>query len=247
VEAQKRHPDAHSTARSVRILSYNVRHGEGLDGKIDLARIARVVRDLNPDLVALQEIDKATGRTGGVDQMKEFGNLTDMHYAFGSFMDYSGGEYGMGILSRGPIREAVNHVLPPGYEPRSALAVRVALGNAGREMLFVGAHLFETAEERLAQAAKLAELFKDEMAPVILAGDFNSEPDSGVIALLKRYWEVPDKGDDHLTWPSDNPEVEIDYIMFRPADGFEVIEHRLIHEPLASDHRPLLLELRVLK
>lgn len=247
METQKRHPDANLTARSVRMLSYNVRHGEGMDGKVDLARIARVVRSLNPDLVALQEIDKATGRTGRVDQMKELGGLTGMHYAFGSFMDYAGGEYGMGILSAVPIREAVNFALPPGYEPRSALAARVEVGDASREILFVGVHLFETAEERLAQAAKLVELFKDEVAPVILAGDFNSGPDSGVIKLLKRYWEVPDKGDDHLTWPSDNPEVEIDYIMFRPADRFEVIEHRLVHEPLASDHRPLLLELRVLE
>jgi endonuclease/exonuclease/phosphatase family metal-dependent hydrolase len=247
VETRKRQPDAGSTAKSVRILSYNVRHGEGMDGGIDLARIARVVRNLNPDLVALQEIDKATGRTGRVDQVRELGSLTGMHYAFGSFMDYDGGEYGMGILSIGPIREAMNFALPPGYEPRSALAVRVELGDGSRETLFVGVHLFETAQERLAQAAKLVELFKDEMAPVILAGDFNSEPDSEVIRLLKRYWEVPDKGDDHLTWPSDSPEVEIDYIMFRPADRFEVIEHRLVHEPLASDHRPLLLELRFLR
>jgi endonuclease/exonuclease/phosphatase family metal-dependent hydrolase len=246
VETQKRHADADLKARPVRMLSYNVRHGEGMDGKVDLARIAWVVRSLNPDLVALQEIDRVAGRTGRVDQMKELGNLTGMHYAFGSFMDYDGGEYGMGILSTIPIKEAVNFALPPGYEPRSALAVRVALGVASREILFVGVHLFETAEERLAQANTLIELFKDEMAPVILAGDFNSEPGSGVIKLLKRYWEVPDKGVDHLTWPSDNPEVEIDYIMFRPADRFEVVEQRVIDEPLASDHRPLVLELQLL-
>jgi len=227
----------------IRILSYNILHGEGLDGKIDLGRTARVISQLDPDLACLQEIDKGTKRAGGVDQMLELGQKTAMYHAFGKFMDYAGGEYGMGILSKRPIKEATNHELPPGTEPRSALAARIDFQEAGQEILLVGIHLYETAQQRLAQAQKLVALFKNEAAPVILAGDFNSEPDSQVIRFLKGHWEVPSKGDDHLTWPSNDPQVEIDYIMYRPADRFAVSAYRVIQEPLVSDHRPILLEL----
>lgn len=227
----------------IRILSYNILHGEGLDGQIDLGRAARVISQLEPDVACLQEIDKGTQRTGGVDQMRELGQLTEMHHAFGKFMDYAGGEYGMGLLSKHPIKEATNHELPPGAEPRSALAARIEMQEAGQEILCVGIHLYETLQERLAQAQKLVALFRNEEIPVILAGDFNSEPDSQVISFLKRHWEVPSKGNDHLTWPSDDPQVEIDYIMYRPADRFAVAAYRVLQEPLVSDHRPILLEL----
>jgi endonuclease/exonuclease/phosphatase family metal-dependent hydrolase len=229
----------------IRILSYNILHGEGLDGKIDLGRAARVILQLDPDVACLQEIDKGTRRTGRVDQMLELGQLTHMHHVFGKFMDYAGGGYGMGVLSKRPIQEAINHPLPPGTEPRSALAARIGFQEAGQEMLFVGIHLYETAQERLAQAQKLVALFKNETVPVILAGDFNSEPDSQVISFLKEHWEVPSKGDDPRTWPSDHPQVEIDYIMYRPADRFAVAEYRVIQEALVSDHRPILLELKL--
>src|SRR3990172_3828554 len=78
----------------VRVLTYNIHHGEGTDGRIDLARIAAVIQRLAPDVVALQEVDKLTSRSEGVDQAAELGRLTKLHAAFGKAMDYAGGEYG---------------------------------------------------------------------------------------------------------------------------------------------------------
>ena len=226
-----------------RLLTYNIRHGEGMDRQLNLERTAGVINRLNPDIVFLQEVDNGTNRTNKVDQAKELGQLTGMYSAFGKFMDYDSGEYGMAILSRLPIKETQNYVLPPGAEPRSALAARIEVD--GKEIVFVGIHFYRTAEERHAQAQKVVDLFRDEPLPVVLGGDFNSTPDSEAINLLKQHWMIPAKGTDHLTFPSDSARTEIDYIMVRPKDRFEIISIQVVTEPLASDHRPVLLEVKL--
>ncbi len=229
---------------TLRILAYNVRHGAGMDDVVDLTRAARVIRELQPDVVALQEIDNRTTRTDGVDQAARLGELTGMHAAFGTFMNYAGGQYGMALLSKYPLSDVTNHRLPDGAEPRSALAARIRPDDPASDVVIVGIHLYSSAEERLAQAQRIVDILEDERAAVILVGDFNSTPDSPVISLLARTWTIPDKGTDHLTFPSHDPSREIDYIMYRPTDRFEVIALDVIDEPLASDHRPVLLELR---
>ena len=158
-------------------------------------------------------------------------------------MPYQGGEYGMAILSRWPVVGTTNHRLPDGAEPRSVLGVRVRSPVTGREIEFVGIHLYRSAEERLAQATRLAEVYSASDVPVILAGDFNSTPESEVIALLRRDWHFIDKGTDRLTFSSMAPDREIDFVAFRPAGGFRVLERRLLDEPVASDHRPVFVEL----
>lgn len=216
-----------------------------MDRVVDLERIARVINELEPDVVALQEVDSMVERTGRVDQTTVLGELTGMHAIFGTFFDYQGGRYGMSLLSRYPFVSYTNHRLPKGVEHRSALAGTVRIGDDGPEIIVVGIHLVWTGEERLSQAARLVEIFADESRPVILAGDFNSLPDSDVMALLRRHWHVPDKESNGLTFPADAPDREIDYILYRPRDRFEVVSLRVIDERLASDHRPLLLEVRL--
>ncbi len=230
---------------TLRILAYNIKHGLGMDGAIDLERIARVINELQPDVVTLQEVDSVVERTSGVDQTTVLGELTGMHSVFGTFFDYQGGRYGMALLSKYPFISYTNYLLPKGVEHRAALAGRIKVGGDGPEVVVVGIHLVWTGEERYSQAARLIEIFEGEEAPVILAGDFNSRPDSDVMALVREAWHIPDKGEDHFTFPSDAPDREIDYIVYRPRDRFEVVEHRVIDEPVASDHRPLLLELRL--
>ncbi len=228
---------------TIRLLAYNIHHGEGMDERLDLERIARLISSVDPDLVAIQEVDRVVERTGRVDQAAALGDLTGMTALFGGFMEYQGGHYGMALLSRWPVVESRNHRLPDGAEPRTALTARVRSPATGREIVFVGIHFYRTAEERWSQASRVMEIFAAEEAPVILAGDFNSEPDSEVIRGLAEVWTLPGKGADRLTFPSYGPEREIDFIMYRPADRFEVIRHVVLDEPVASDHRPVLLEL----
>ena len=104
----------------LRVLTYNIHHGEGMDRLFDYERLARIIRDAKPDLVALQEVDNATERSQGVDQATRLGELTKMHAAFGRAMYYSGGQYGEAVLSRFPIIDSRARVLPfrYGQEPR---------------------------------------------------------------------------------------------------------------------------------
>lgn len=234
---------------TLRVLAYNIKHGQGMDGRVDLERAAEVIRRLDPDVVTLQEVDRGVERTGGVDQARRLGELTGMEAVFGPFMAYDGGEYGMAVLSRLPVLRRVNHRLPDGAEPRSALEVRVGVGPERRQVAVVGIHLYRTPEERLAQAEALAAALSDESdeaLPVVLAGDFNSPPDSRVLARLEDAgWSVLPKDGPRATFPADAPDREIDYVMLRPAGAFEVVEHRVVDEPRVSDHRPVLAVLRM--
>lgn len=223
---------------TVRVLCYNVHHGEGTDGKVDLARVARVIRDADPDLVALQEVDNKTKRTGGVDQTAEYARLTGLHAAFGKAINYEGGEYGQAVLSRVPMTAPAVHQLPgePDREQRIAFAVRVTLG--GRELTFATTHLHHISEPfRQRQAAKLNDLFGADDRPMILAGDLNATPDSKPLEILKAKWAVA--GTPTPTYPSVKAAKQLDYVLSRPA-ALGAVSFRVIDEPLASDHRPVL-------
>jgi len=224
---------------ALRVMSYNVRHGLGMDDVIDLERVARVIERVRPDVVALQEIDVGCARSGAIDEARRLGELCGMHAAFGRFMDYDGGEYGMAMLSRHEILAVENIALPPGDEPRTSLAIRIRPDDAGPELVIVGVHFYRTDEERLAQARTLAAHLANETAPVILAGDFNSPPDGPVLVALEESWTNAPKGEDRLTWPSDAPEVEIDHLLYRPAHCLRVLRVDVLDEAIVSDHRPL--------
>jgi endonuclease/exonuclease/phosphatase family metal-dependent hydrolase len=228
---------------TIRILAYNTHHGEGLDGVLNLDRIGRLITETDPDVVTLQEIDRVVERTGGVDQAAEYGALTGMESRFGDFMEYQGGHYGMAVLSRLPILETVNHRLPDGAEPRTALTIRVMLPGTGREAVISGIHFYRTEEERLAQAEALMDALAAEDGLVILAGDFNSLPGSPVLGVLDREWAVVEKTGTPFTFPADEPAREIDFILVRPDRGFRVLEYRVLDEPVASDHSPILMVL----
>lgn len=227
--------------RTLRVLSYNVHHGEGVDGELDLPRIARVIRAADPDVVALQEMDDKTTRTGGVDQTAELARLTGMNGVFGKAIDLQGGGYGQAVLSRGPLGKAVVHPLPgePKTEPRIALAVPLAVGD--REVLFVTTHLHHQGDElRQKQAAELNRLLADGDRPVILAGDLNATPDSKPLAILAAKWANATSGRELFTIPVETPTRQIDYVLFRPSDTFRVVRATVLSEAVASDHRPIL-------
>ena len=227
---------------TLRILAYNIHHAEGMDEVIDLHRIADLIREVNPDLVALQEVDSVVTRTNGVDQAAELGRLTGLTPVFGRFMAYQGGAYGMALLSRLDILDSDNLRLPDGDEPRTSVSATVQTPG-GRQFRFSGIHFYRTEEERLAQAMKLEDYLADGGLPEILAGDFNSEPGGAVMNYLGERWTTLSKGEDNLTFSSFDPVREIDFVLVRPADAFEVLQHRLLDDPVMSDHRPVFTEL----
>ncbi|WP_212002714.1 endonuclease/exonuclease/phosphatase family protein [Chitinophaga sp. HK235] len=234
--------------QKVKVLTYNIHHGENIKGELDLQGIANVILATNPDLVALQEVDSVTQRTKHTDQLKELASITGMYTYFAKAMDFDGGGYGTGILSRFPIAEAVTVPLPsakPGAEPRVAGVITVKL--PGDSLLrFASTHLDSEkhAGDRIAQAITLAEYFRETQTPVILAGDFNATPNAKEIQILKKIF-TDATAQMGPTFPADSPRVKLDYIMYHPKHHWNVTGARVIEEAVASDHRPLLSDLEL--
>ena len=239
-----------SAPPQVRVLTYNIRHGEGLDGKVDLARTARIIAEVQPDLVALQEVDNKTQRTGGIDQAAELQRLTGMHGAFGKAINYAGGQYGAAILSRWPLLQVAPGVLPasPDHEMRPALIVRLRPGRGIPDLVFASTHLdHQNEQERLMQAGRLLALLGPSGdRPVILGGDLNAVPESPVLELFAKDWLNPTAGQDRFTIPAEQPRRQIDYVLAYPRGYWRVAETEVL-ESAASDHRPLLVTLEWVK
>ena len=227
----------------LRVLSYNIHHGEGTDGKLDLERIAGVIRSVSPDVVALQEVDRDTARTGRIDQPAELARLTEMKAIFERNIPYQGGEYGNAVLTRLRTKEHKNHLLPSHHqgEQRGALAVELQVGPENQTVLFIATHFdYRPPEgERLASAKLVNELARRRPElPTILAGDLNALPDSRTLSELAPAWKRAN-ADVLPTFPAADPQRQIDYILVHPAARWKVIETRVLDEPSASDHRPI--------
>ncbi|QDU74470.1 hypothetical protein Pan97_14780 [Bremerella volcania] len=239
--------DDKSTQR-LRTVSYNIRHGAGNDWKVDLEKTAALLRNLSPDVVGLQEVDNGVKRSGNIPQAEALGKQLGMHAAFGKFMDLQGGQYGMGLLSRHPIESVTEVQLPKGNEPRVALAARIALPS-GQSIVAVNVH-FDWVDDdtyRFAQAEALSKYLKQLDVPYILLGDFNDVRGSRTLKLLSENTIEAKKPEDRrLTWPSDKPEMEIDFIFGSPAKRWSAPVCRVLEAPETSDHCPVfsVLELR---
>lgn len=237
-------------AKQIRVLSYNIHHGEGMDGRVDLERIAAIIRSVRPDLVALQEVDVRTQRSGDVDQAAYLANRTGMQVVFGSNLEYQGGLYGNAVLSRFPILEYRNHDLPnpADTEPRGVLEVTIDLeGNARRKLIFLATHLDNRAAVNRIAAAEWINTYAQgrEDVPLLLAGDLNAIPEDEVMEVIASSWNRA--GQEPMpTVPVDDPQHQIDYVLYRPAGAWKPIEARVLPEPVASDHLPVLAVLELL-
>jgi endonuclease/exonuclease/phosphatase family metal-dependent hydrolase len=227
-----------------RIASYNIRHGRGSDDRVDLERTAAVLRRLDADVIALQEVDERVTRSGVEDQAARLGELLGMHHAFGSFMEYQGGRYGLAILSRCPIAAAEPVRLTDGNEPRVALVVTVA-PPGGTAIRVIDVHFDWVADDafRFAQATQVALLLDTMRTPYVLAGDFNDQPGSRTLRLFReRAVEAVKADDDRLTFSATEPRREIDFVFVGPDRSWRNASARVITEPIASDHRPVVAE-----
>lgn len=221
------------------VTSYNIHHGEGMDRVLDIDRIAGVISSTAPDLVALQEIDRGCTRSGNRDTLAELSEALGMAYCFGKTIDLQGGEYGIGVLSRFPIMSSRTHLLPSEDEQRCVLETTVDTGDITGLLCFASVHMdFPSEEVRIRQISALLEVFRDRSGPIILAGDFNDERShTSVKMMAEAGWEILDR-DGQKTFPSPEPEIEIDFVMLRNL-GHIAAQSCVVDERVASDHCPV--------
>ena len=234
----------------LRILSYNIHHAEGVDGKLDVPRIAQVILSVDPNLVALQEVDKNTIRTGKVNQDIELSRLTKMNSVFGSNITFQGGQYGNAILSKFPIIKNKNFLLPnvDSGEQRGLLQSQIQISNK-ENVLFFSTHLDHRRSdtERLASAKAINQIISlDNKSPAILAGDFNDVPDSPTLNELGKVWLRTNKKI-LRTIPASKPSRQIDYIFVQPKERWKIIESQILDEDIASDHRAIFSIIELIK
>jgi endonuclease/exonuclease/phosphatase family metal-dependent hydrolase len=238
----------------LRILCYNIHYGQGNDGVYDLERLAAVIKAVDPDLVALQEVDVVVRRSGGVHQAQRLGELTGLTVHYGPTQHYEGGLFGNAVLTKLPVKDVLIHPLPYTEAtperttyPRGFVAVTVE-GPGGKPVRFVSTHFQHNVEEdRVAEAKAVNGLIADRRdgVPVILAGDINATPESEPMKILLTKWQNVTDEPAAPTVPSKEPTSRIDYLFFRKDDPFEPVEARVIPEAMASDHRPVFAVLRI--
>ena len=255
-KAPRRQPRS-LAADTLRVMTYNVHSCIGMDGKLAPERIARVIARYAPDVVALQELDVGRVRTEGMDQAHLIARYLEMDFHFHPAMHIEEERYGDAILTHLPMRLVKADVLPglpgkPGLEPRGALWVAIELN--GVEYQVMNTHLGLLSRERLLQAEAL--LGPDWLGhpqcrePVVLCGDFNALPSSQVCRRLRtRVDDAQIELESHRPrrmFPGRFPAARIDHVFMDSA--VEVLDVEVPDTELArvaSDHLPLIVELRI--
>jgi len=229
---------------TITIMSYNVHNAKGLDNITDYQRLADVIIREAPDIVTLQELDSVTGRSNGVDVLKEIAKKTWMYDVYGSSIVYDGGKYGLGVLSKERPLSTISIPLPGREERRQLLIVEY-------ERYVIGCtHLSLTNEDRMSSVDIIRKEAAKLNKPFFLTGDFNASPDSEFITELQKDFSLLNNTR-NMTFPADTPRQCIDYITYYDkgekqveARPFTVLSNRVVDERVASDHRPVLVQLR---
>lgn len=236
---------------SLRVMSYNIHHANppSAKNKIDIDAITRVIKLQDPDLVALQEVDVNTVRSGKINEASLLAEKLGMNFFFAKSIDHDGGEYGVAILSKYPITGSSIHRLPTKEgtkgEPR-VLATSVINLPDHQKILFGSTHLDaqQQHDNRLLQVAEIVRIGKQEVLPFLLAGDLNATPGSEPIKLFDEQF-VRTCETCAFTIPEVNPNRTIDFIAFNKSIAFDVVSHQVIDEQYASDHLPIVSVLKI--
>ncbi len=239
--------------RELTVMSYNIHHGRGEDGVLDLERIAAVIRAEDVEVVALQEVDNHFGaRSEFRDQTRELAALLGMHFVYAANLDLEPPEpgaprrqYGTAILSQFPILESENLLLPrsqPGNEQRGLLEALINV--RGVPFRVYNTHLqHNSSVDRTLQVEAIIDETEEERGPHALLGDLNARPNAPELApLFPRFndaWTLGGEGDGY-TLSASKPFARIDYVLVSPDIG---VDEARVPYTLASDHLPVVAEL----
>jgi endonuclease/exonuclease/phosphatase family metal-dependent hydrolase len=222
----------------MRLLTYNIRGGLGMDDRRDVGRIAAVIQEARADVVGIQEVHQRLPQSGMADQPRALARATGMSCLFGPALSLGLGKYGNAVLASMPARRRAIQRLPGEGEPRAALEVELAM--EGRPLTLICTHFGLSTAAREQQAAVLAAAVRSARAPVALVGDLNAGPDAPEVqALLNaglRHAAPPVEP----TFPADEPRHRIDYVLIAPELACAACH---VIASTASDHLPIVAEI----
>jgi endonuclease/exonuclease/phosphatase family metal-dependent hydrolase len=242
-------PAISPSKKTVRVMTFNIHVGVGMDKKLDLKRIADVINRERPDLVGLQEVDRGVKRTEGKDEITELAKLTRMDFSFAHNLDFQGGQYGIAILSRFLIQQSDHQKYENKNETERRGMLRVEVDVDGRKVSFVTTHLdYQYEDGRLFETEQLLRLLEGVGGTLIVAGDFNDEASGSAYRLmLTKFSDAWVRGRAQtagLSYPADRPVKRIDYIFYRESDRVRAKKVWVVNT-LASDHLPVMAELEL--
>lgn len=237
-------------SNTITVMSYNIKYGSPLGSSVpDLRSIADVIKKNKPDVVFLQEVDKNTTRSGNVDQLALLAAETDMSfYYFGKAIDYQGGEFGLGILSHYPLSDSKTFKLPKielgNQYVSDRILVTASISIDKTDIIIANTHLALTQANRDIQVPRIKEILSTWDEPIIFAGDLNSKPESSTIQSFIDYGFKKTCITHCYTIPSNDPYKELDYILLKPLEKFQVLSH-LVIDNQSSDHLPIMSVLKI--
>ncbi len=234
------------------VMTYNIHHAApptGGDSIIDIPQIASAINEVKPDLVALQEIDVHTRRSGKeMDEARKLAQLTGMQAYFTKTLDYDSGQYGIAVLSRFPLEDSIGYLLPIATgvreETRAVCIIKVSLPG-DQPLYFASTHLGLSKETRLLQAGRISTIIQNLQEPVILGGDFNSTPGSETINKLSSFMQRSCTSDCASTFPYDQPREKIDFVFYTSPDRLKPIDQNVLTEFRGSDHLPVVVRFKI--
>ena len=229
----------------LKLMTYNIRHGAGMDDVIDLDRQAAVINGANPDIIGLQEVDSCVKRSNRVPEAAILGTKTGMHATFGGAIPLTGGKYGVAILSK-EVPISYHNTPLPGTEKRTLLVCEF------EDYVFACTHLDLNEDSCLASLPIIVEEASKWDKPFFICGDWNVRPSHSFITQLRRksfrILTSTTEGSGNNTFPANNPTKIIDYIACYPRNAYKSKEASVvINEPVASDHRPVTVEVTLEK
>ena len=235
--------------KTLRVMTFNIHVGVGMDKKLDLQRIADVINREQPDLVGLQEIDRGVQRTEGKDEIAELATMTHMRFAFAPNLDYQGGKYGVAILSRLTLNTIMHTKFENKREAERRGMLKVEVNVDGKPVSFVTTHLdYQSADGRLFETQQLLDFLENIKGPVIVVADFNDVPEGSAYKLMDTLfddaWVASRAKGDGFSYPADKPLKRIDHIFYRPANRVSA-KRAWVVETLASDHLPVVAEIEI--
>ena len=221
----------------LRVMSMNIKEGAAY-ASYKAAPYAEIIKEYDPDVVCLQEVDYMTTRNGKRDFLNELAAATGMFPYWCQSFSYQGGGFGVALLSKYPFLKAekITSTIQGAREPRSTGWIYICLPEGGTVRIATTHLALESPEITIQNIADVnKKIFaQDKLTPTLLIGDYNAEEGSDPIKYVKNTWQEIGEGTG-FTIPSDNPKVKLDYIMGYPKK-WKYENYKIIARPDMSDH-----------